>query len=123
VDRELEKLVTELLQLSRRVVVLGPTPDLGRTPQKYLMQSRVTGKNINTLTPAEDHFLMQNKDLMKSLDGLSRDHPVRLIQVYEPLFRDGKIVLLDNGHLLYGDSHHLTYWGVMKLKSIIIKEL
>jgi hypothetical protein len=122
-DEELIRTIDTLTKINKEVIILAPMPELNTIPKKYFFQSIFLHKDINSLTPTKEQFLSDNKgtlDLMARFVGLPNVH---VLLTYEFFFRNGKMILFEQDHLMFIDKHHLSQWGALKLKNVILGEL
>jgi hypothetical protein len=109
--------------MHREVIIIAPTPELFGMPQRYLIREKFWRKNINMLTPTENDLFEQHKSTLLFLKKLEAYPNVHIVNICSPLYVDKKLLLKDNNHLLFTDINHLSYWGSMKLKNAILKQL
>lgn len=107
--------------LGRRVVLLGPIPELHGDPGEEIRRNIMTGHAEKRHQVTRDEFLTRQKNVLEILFRLKREEHVDVILLHEMLEHDGIYQGLRHDRLLYHDSHHLSGEGAKYISPVLEK--
>jgi lysophospholipase L1-like esterase len=114
-------MISTVLDMGKRVVVLGDPPELGFKPRsKYardLMLGRFDEENYNIFVNEP-----LNQILADYISTLANDQ-VNYVNVLDELCPNQKCRLINNNKMLYTDGDHLSIYGAQELSPLLVQIL
>jgi len=115
--RGLERTLAALHEAGKRVVVIGPVPEVGFDVPTTLARNLWFKRNFQ-IEPSRISFFERQRYVMETLYDLQRRFGFQLIQPYQALCNDVKCSVKTNDRPLYVDDNHLSITGARKLYSL-----
>ena len=114
-----ERTIAALLKMKKKIVIVGPIPEIGYDVPTINFISQLQGRNLDTLiTPTFAEFSARNMFVMSTIDGFS-DHQDITITLPSSVLCNLDICMIKvDGKLLYLDDDHLTIHGAMYIRKI-----
>ncbi|MBL1418937.1 MAG: acyltransferase [Alphaproteobacteria bacterium] len=120
------KIVNNLIENGKRVILVYPIPEVGWMVPEYLTKRRIHGMNKTGLSTSHAVFKARNKNVYKQLDRIQQ-HDNLLIIKPEILFCNNDIAdrcIATKANLpLYADDDHLNHLGAELLSNYIISKM
>jgi peptidoglycan/LPS O-acetylase OafA/YrhL len=109
VENGLDRTVTALQNLGRKVVIIASVPEVGYdVPSSYFIAAR-TGRDINAIiAPTFDEYLERNGSIFNILNALQNRYNIQIIDPADRLCDQSVCNVVTDGQLLYQDGHHLS---------------
>ena len=106
----LKRTFDHLTKLGKEVVVITQVPELRYVPPSVLARSRLFGREPPPKVTLTEHRAYQSVALA-TLSTLSKEYPVKVVDVADTFRRDGVFIVEQGGVLLYRDASHLSAQG------------
>jgi peptidoglycan/LPS O-acetylase OafA/YrhL len=111
-DLGLNRTVRRLLEMHRRVVVVGPVPEVGYQVPAALTIASITGRDVTELiAPTRAEYEGRVRVVLDSLESLRHVPGVHIVDVAEKICDVIACRVVDAGHTLYIDGNHLSTYG------------
>lgn len=108
----LKRTVSGLLALGKKVILVGPIPEVGHDVPSIYYLLRITGRDVNEgLSPSKKDYLDRNNLVQEIFAKIVDDFQVELVQPGRYLCGKKYCKVLHNRKLLYRDGHHLSTFG------------
>ncbi len=108
----LRDLVTRLQQSGKTVALFYPVPEPARRVPQFLAEAVLSGRDpASARLPAEGVFFERQRFVLQAMDTLPDSPQLIRIRPHDQLIRDGAIVLMNGGAVIYRDADHLTLEG------------
>lgn len=117
----LRKVCRKIQSLGRRVVLLGPIPELHDDPGEEIRRNIMTGRKEKRHQVTREEFLTRQKNVFDILSRLKREERVDVITIHDMLEHHGVYQGIYQGRLLYHDSHHLSGEGARYISPALEK--
>jgi SGNH domain (fused to AT3 domains) len=115
-DLGLQRTVATLRELERRVVLVGPVPEVGYEVPEALFVADRTGRDVNDIiAPSRREFEERNRAVMDSLSRFRGADGVSVVDISDWMCGANRCEVADLGQALYRDSHHLSLHGSERL--------
>lgn len=112
-----ERTINTLLNMNKKVVIIGPIPEIGFDVPTINFISQLQGRNLDKLvTPTLAEFNARNMNAMSALNNVSEHKKVNIIYPSSLLCDSDICIIKDSDELLYRDDDHLTVHGAMYLR-------
>lgn len=106
----LDQTLATLAELERRVVILGPVPDIGHLVPNSMAKARRLSRPVELRLPAADHALRSGYAVRSFAEAIA-PYPFTYVPL-APLFCDGQWCQVEEaGTPLYSDDDHLSSVG------------
>lgn len=116
--RGLVRTVNALRAAHKKVVLVGPVPEIGRPVPQTLARLALAGDN-RKIGPTLARYLRREKTVLPLFHHLARRHGVRAVYPGRFLCRSGRCKVSKDGVPLYRDSHHLSVFGARLLDPLL----
>ena len=103
-----------LRDAGKRVVIVGPIPEVGHDVPRVLARQLRSG-TFQDVAPTYIDFSIRQRFVLPTLRFLSGTYEATLVLPHESLCRDGVCSIDDEGNPLYSDAHHLSIAGARSL--------
>lgn len=120
-EEGLRKFCRNIQALGRRVVLLGPIPELHDDPGEEVRRNIMTGRSENRHQVTRGEFLTRQKKVLEIFSRLEREEHVDVILLHEMLENHGIYYGVIDDQLLYHDSHHLSGAGALYISPVLEK--
>ncbi len=116
----LERTIRSLTEANRRIVIVGPVPEVGHDVPSINHIAQITNRDVNAMiAPTVAEFEARNAKVMSVLTGLQAKYGIELLSPASLLCDDAICrVALDDGTALYRDDHHLSTFGAKYVSEI-----
>jgi len=109
----LRDMVTKLQQSGKTVALVYPVPEAARRVPQFLAEEVLKGRDpAAARIAAAGVFFERQQSVLRTMDALPDSPQLLRIKPHEKLIRDGALVLMHAGDVLYRDADHLTLEGV-----------
>lgn len=118
-DVGLTRAVQKLLALNRKVVLIGPVPEVGyQVPPAFVIALR-TGRDLNNIIgPKLSEYQDRNHTVLKTFERLRKPDQVQVVHIWEKMCDTQLCRVVTNGHVLYRDSDHLSTFGARYVSEV-----
>jgi peptidoglycan/LPS O-acetylase OafA/YrhL len=109
----LSRTVRSLLEANKKVVIVGPVPEVGHDVPSVNHIALITNRDVNSMiAPTVDEFETRNEKVFSVLSRLENELGVRVVLPSDILCDEAICsVALEDGTSLYRDDHHLSTFG------------
>ncbi len=109
----LSRTVRSLLEANKKVVIVGPVPEVGHDVPSVNHIALITNRDVNSMiAPTVDEFMARNKKVFSVLSRLENELGVRVLLPSDLLCGEAICgVALEDGTSLYRNDHHLSTFG------------
>ncbi len=115
----LNRTVQTLLNLDRRVVLIGPVPEVGYEVPQALFIAQRTGRNVEAIiAPTREEFDTRQRIPRSVLNTFRGVKDVEIIEPTDILCVASKCKVTEAGRPLYQDSNHLSTYGSQHLSPL-----
>jgi hypothetical protein len=116
--RGLKRTVEALLAAHRRVVLVGPVPEIGWTVPAVLARQMLAG-HAESKGPSLAEYERRQRVVLPLFRDWSKNANVRVYFPHLYFCRTGRCAVRENGIPLYRDEHHLSVYGAKKLEPLL----
>lgn len=109
--------IERLQAAGKRVVLVGPVPDVGFNVPDYLAKAAAAGRPVPERIPFPD-FYERHGPVLRFIDSLPPGDLLVRIQPYPKLLQDGQLTIRIGGDPAYIDDDHLSEPAVMRLRDL-----
>jgi hypothetical protein len=123
--RGLRKTLAFLRDAGKRIIVVGPSPEIGWDVPRVLAMQQYTSRYWR-ISPTYEEFLERQVFVISTLIELAAEFDAELIFPHETLCNQEICSVMREGHILYSDYHHLSLSGATTIRQIfkpIFREL
>ncbi len=113
----LEKTVLSLQKAGKRVVLVGPVPEVGWNVPKWLAIENIA-HSPHRIAPRYAAFLERQEPVLRELSDLKGHRGVAIVYPHRVLCGRENCEIIKDGHPLYIDDDHLSVHGAMRISSI-----
>ena len=120
----LYRTVLSLQAIGKRVLVVGPVPEVGYDVPSVNHIALITNRDVNSMiAPSRSDFESRNKNVLSILSRLRDELHVKILSP-STLLCDETIcrVALEGGIALYRDDHHLSTFGAKSISELFDAE-
>lgn len=108
----LDKLLSKLSGMGKKVVILGQVPEVGYNVPAAHLAASFSGRDINQIiAPARVEFEQRNRALKDFFVTLDRRYEVEIVSIGDFLCGASSCDVTKAGHVLYRDDDHLSTFG------------
>lgn len=118
--RGLKRTVDALRKLGRKVVLVGPVPEIGWPVPLVLAREKITGKPRRTV-PSRKDYLHRQRIVLPLFARLAQNDGVRALYPGKDLCDGPRCTVIKNGIPLYRDQHHLSVYGAKQLDPLFAR--
>jgi len=109
----LRDVVDKLQRAGKTVALVYPIPEAARRVPQFLAEEALKGRDpAAARIPADGVFFQRQQFVLQPMDALPDSPQLIRIKPHEMLIRDGALVLMHDGSVIYRDADHLTLEGV-----------
>jgi hypothetical protein len=112
---KIRETIDKLVASGKRVIVIGPVPEVGRNVPDMLAKQQIAGQPLSSTVACGD-FFERNGEVLGFLESLAG---VSLVKPHEILLHDDKVSVMAEDQVLYLDDDHLSTAGAMYLKPLL----
>ncbi|MBK6791392.1 MAG: acyltransferase [Anaerolineales bacterium] len=118
-DLGLNRTVTQLTAMGRRVVIIAGIPEIGYdVPSSYAIASR-TGRDVNSIiAPTYQEYLVRNLDARNSIDAIAASYNLLVVDPSTVLCDSERCLAVADNQPLYRDDDHLSTYGAHYISNI-----
>lgn len=116
--RGLKRTVNALLQAHRKVVLVGPAPEIGVAVPQALARQALVGED-RPIGPTLTRYLRREKVVLPLFHALARRPDVEAVYPAQYFCASGRCMVRKDGIPLYRDSHHLSVYGARLLDPLL----
>ena len=111
--------ISTLQAMGKRIVIVGPVPEVGYNVPSKNHIAQITGQDINEMiAPKIDEFRARNSEVLEILQVIESTGRV-VVRPAQMLCTDVYCrVALEDGTALYRDDHHLSTFGSKHVSSV-----
>jgi len=115
--RGLRRSLAALTKAGKKVVIIGPTPEIGWTVPKTLAMQQYT-RRYWRISPTYEEFLERQAFVISTLVEVAAEYGAELVFPHEVMCDKQGCSVLRDDHVLYSDSHHLSATGANSIYKI-----
>jgi len=117
----LTRTIQVLQELGRRVIIVGPVPEIGHNVPSVNHIARVTNRDVNDMiAPTIEEYESRSAQSVSILSTIAEQFDVPAIWPSEILCNERRcVVALDDGVPLYHDDDHLSTAGAQYVSEIL----
>ncbi|MGI9220304.1 MAG: acyltransferase family protein [Woeseiaceae bacterium] len=121
----LYRTIQTLRDNGRRIILVGPVPEVGHNVPSVNHIARITDRDVNAMiAPTIEEFKIQNTKTISFLEMVADDLGIPVVWPSDILCNDRLcIVALDDGTTLYHDDDHLSTAGARFISEILDQPL
>lgn len=112
----LKRTFEQLRELGKQVLVITQVPELRYVPPSALARARLFGSELPPNVTVSEHDIYQ-RVARETMSNLSKQYPVRVVDVAETFRRGSVFVVETEGTVLYRDASHLSAEGALLVVS------
>jgi hypothetical protein len=116
--RGLKRTVEALRAAGRRVVLVGPVPEIGWAVPQVLARLEQEHSH-QVVAPPAAKFYAREKEVLPLFRRIAAEKGVRAVFPHEYLCASGRCAVRKNGIPLYRDEHHLSDYGARKIEPLL----
>jgi len=116
--RGLKRTVEALRAAGRRVVLVGPVPEIGWTVPQVLARLEQEHSH-KVVAPPAARFFAREKEVLPLFRHIAAEKGVHAVFPHEYLCASGRCAVRKNGIPLYSDEHHLSKYGAKKIEPLL----
>ncbi len=120
--RGLLRTVDALHREGKRVIILGPIPEIGWSVPALLAKAAQSGQPLPS-GPTLDAFLSRQASVLETLREAARRPGVTIVYLHPALCTAGGCAIGANGQTFYRDDNHLSNVGVRLIEPTIAASL
>jgi peptidoglycan/LPS O-acetylase OafA/YrhL len=123
-ENALYRTVLSLQEIGKRVLVVGPVPEVGYDVPSVNHIALITNRDVNSMiAPSRSDFDIRNRNVLSTLSRLQDELHVKILSP-STLLCDDTIcrVALEGGLALYRDDHHLSTFGAKYISELFDAE-
>jgi peptidoglycan/LPS O-acetylase OafA/YrhL len=117
--RGLKRTVAALRAAGKRVLLVGPVPEIGFTVPQVLARLAQEHRENENVSPPARQFYAREKDVLGLFRTVAAVKGVSAVFPHQYLCRSGRCAVKTNGIPLYRDEHHLSDYGAKKLEPLL----
>jgi peptidoglycan/LPS O-acetylase OafA/YrhL len=117
--RGLKRTVSALRAAGKRVVLVGPVPEIGWTVPDVLARLAQEHRENTVVAPPAAKFYAREKEVLPLFHHMAARRGVRAVFPHDYLCKSGRCAVRKNGIPLYRDEHHLSDYGAKKLEPLL----
>lgn len=117
--RGLKRTVEALIGDGRRVVLVGPVPEIGFTVPQVLARLAQEHRENMVVAPLAEKFYAREAEVLPLFHALAEQKGVTTVFPHDFLCQSGRCAVRNNGIPLYRDEHHLSDYGAKKLEPLL----
>ncbi len=121
--RGLNRTIAALRADGRKVLLVGPVPEIGWTVPQVLARLEEEHKSHVVVAPPAARFYEREKDVLPLFQHMAEEHGVSAVFPHDYLCRTGRCAVRKNGIPLYRDEHHLSDYGAKKLEPLLSRAI
>jgi peptidoglycan/LPS O-acetylase OafA/YrhL len=121
--RGLKRTVAALRAAGKRVVLVGPVPEIGWTVPDVLARLAQEHRENTVVAPPASKFYAREKEVLPLFRHMAAKKGVRAVFPHDYLCKSGRCAVRKNGIPLYRDEHHLSDYGARKLEPLLDKAI
>ena len=116
----LHRTIQALLENGRKIIIVGPVPEVGQNVPSVNHIARITNRDINAMiAPTIEEFEARNEKVFSILAKVEKDFGLPVLRPSIVLCDEIIcIVALEDGTSLYHDDHHLSTVGARYISEI-----
>ncbi|MDH5231699.1 MAG: acyltransferase [Gammaproteobacteria bacterium] len=120
VDLGLRRTIEKITQLGKRVVLIGPTPEIGYyAPSAYVL-AKLTGRDLNQLiAPTLEEFNARAQSMNTIIEHIEKDYEIAVVQPADLLCNHERCIAAKGEFLMYRDNNHLSTYGAKSLEILL----
>lgn len=115
--RGLRRTLAALRSAGKRVVIVGPIPEIGWTVPRTLAMQRYTGRSW-PISPTFPEFLERQSFVILTLRKLAAEFSADLVFPHAALCDKNECAVMRGDQILYSDSNHLSLTGARQIHAI-----
>lgn len=115
--RGLKRSLDALTRAGKKVVIVGPTPEIGWNVPKSLAMQQYTDRYWR-ITPRYEDFLQRQAFVIPTLIELAEEYDAELIFPHKVLCNEETCAVTRDGRILYSDDNHLSKTGASSIYKI-----
>ena len=111
----LRETIVKLVSSQKKVILVTDVPQLNVYPVNLIVRNRLTGINVNDLTPLRPDYEKNNNRINEFFNNLRREGLIDdIVPIHENFFLNGRTIIMENQKLLFRDDDHLSLYGSLK---------
>jgi hypothetical protein len=118
--RSLHRLLTALREARKKVIIVGPVPEIGHdVPERLAMQQLATEHVAGAqerIAPTYAEFSQRQDFVLKTIKALAAEFGVRFILSHQILCVTGVCKIESQGQPLYTDDNHLSRSAALAMR-------
>jgi peptidoglycan/LPS O-acetylase OafA/YrhL len=116
----LYRTIQSLLDDGRKVIIVGPVPEIGHNVPSVNHIALITNRDVNTMiAPTSQEFEVRNANVLSLLSRIEQSLGLPVLKPSDVLCDETLcIVALEDGTSLYHDHHHLSTLGAKYVSGI-----
>jgi hypothetical protein len=115
--RGLRRTLAALRSAGKRIVIVGPTPEIGWTVPRTLAMQQYTGRSW-PISPKFADFLERQSFVIPALRNLAAEFGADLVFPHEVLCNKDECAVTRGDQILYSDSNHLSLTGARHIHAL-----
>ena len=116
-DRALKRTVAALKRAGKRVVVVGPVPEVGVEVPTVVAMERLKGVT-DRVAPTMQQFMERQAFVLREIQHLAKQPEVTAVYPHKVLCGKGLCDIVDGTRTLYIDTDHLSVYGAHKISTL-----
>ena len=115
----LDRTVSRLLQMGRKVVIVTQIPEVGYNVPSALYMAARSGRDLNTIiAPSLSDYINRNKIDATVIKLFAQNANVQIVEPWKKLCNQKYCAVVSQGQSLYLDDDHLSILGARYISSI-----
>jgi peptidoglycan/LPS O-acetylase OafA/YrhL len=116
--RGLERTIDALVRAKKKVVIVGPVPEVSRYVPEALAKVKYFGLK-DDVRPTTEEFRRRQAFVLQSLARVAKTYPLTILYPDRELCADGSCAVEADGRSLYVDTNHLSAFGARRLAPLL----
>jgi peptidoglycan/LPS O-acetylase OafA/YrhL len=116
--RGLQRTMEALVRAKKKVVIVGPVPEVSRYVPEALAKVKYFGLK-DDVRPTMGEFRRRQAFVLQGLARIAKTYPVTILYPDRVLCGGGSCAVEAGGHSLYVDTNHLSAFGARRLAPLL----